>query len=114
MKITKSQLRKIIKEELSTISEGDIDLRDQGVEEDPRSPQEHQQEDLNNILKKLSNPKQSAHVKAALDQSGVFELDPIKNKKAIQFIMNAHRQHADGVLDSILVQIADEVLRVNV
>ena len=107
-------MKKLFENWRKTLSEGDIDLRDQGVEEDPRSPQEHQQEDLNNILKKLSNPKQSAHVKAALDQSGVFELDPIKNKKAIQFIMNAHRQHADGVLDSILVQIADEVLKVNV
>ena len=117
MKITKAQLKQTIKEEISkTLSEGeyDIDLRDYGVEEDPRSPQEHQQEDLNDILKKLSDPEQREQVKAALEQSGVLELDPIENKKAIAFIMNAHRQHADGVLDSILVQIADEVLKVNV
>ncbi len=114
MKVTKSQLKQIIKEELATISEGDTDLRDYGVEEDPRSPQEHQQEDLNDILKRLSDPEQREHVKAALEQSGVLELDPIKNKKAIQFIMNAHRQHAGGVLDSILVTIADEVLKVRV
>ena len=82
MKVTKSQLKQIIKEELATISEGDTDLRDYGVEEDPRSPQEHQQEDLNDILKRLSDPEQREHVKAALEQSGVLELDPIKNKKS--------------------------------
>jgi len=109
MKLTKSQLIKIIKEEMSkALNEGDIDLGDSGVEEDP------QQADLNSILRKLADPKQGEHVKAALEQSGVLELDPIENKKAIAFIMNEHRQHADGVLDSILVQIADEVLKVSV
>ena len=93
MKITKQQLKQIIKEELSMALN----------------------EELNDILKKLSNPKQREHIKAALNASGVFELDPIKDKKEIKSIINNLRaRNADEVLDFILVQIADQVLKVNV
>ena len=102
MKLTKKQLKQIIKEELN---EYDTDL---GI--DPPAPEDP----LDDILKRSPNPKQREQVKAALEQSGVLQLDPIEHKRAIKFIMNAHRQHADEVLDFILVKIADEVLKVNV
>ena len=63
----------------------------------------------------VSNPKQREHINAALNASGVFELDPIKDKKEIKSIINNLRaRNADEVLDFILVQIADQVLKVNV
>ena len=102
MKLTKQQLKQIIKEELSEIE------TDLGIARGP------DQGELVNILKRLDNPQQQEQVKAALEQSGVFQLDPIEHKKAIEFIMNAHRQHADEVLDFILVKIANEVLKVSI
>ena len=112
MKIKKSTLRKIVKEEFSkALSEGEYDI-ETGVP--AMSPEELKGEKLNDILSRLADPEQRRRAEHALNESGVFDLDPIEHKKAIKFIMNAHRQHADGVLDFILVKIADEVLKVKV
>jgi len=108
MKITKSQLKQLIKEEIEDVLTNEVIDTDTGI--DPGAPEDL----LDDILERLADPDQREQVKAALEQSGVLQLDPIEHKRAIKFIMNAHRQHAGQVLDFILVKIADEVLKVNI
>ena len=70
---------------------------------------------LDDILDRLSDPAQRQQVKTDLEQSGVFQLDPIEDKKKIKSIINRMRGNStDQVLDFILVTIADEVLKVRV
>jgi len=118
MKITKSQLKQIIEEELEDVLTNEVIDTDTGI--DPGAPADlgwsrpRGRDLLDDILERLADPDQIEQVKAALEQSGVLQLDPIEHKRAIKFIMNAHRQHAGQVLDFILVKIADEVLKVNI
>ena len=109
MKITKSQLKQIIKEEISkALSEGEFDIG-LGIDADPsESP-------LDNILNRLADPAQREQVKTELEQSGALQLDPIEDKEKIKSIINVMRSRSsDEVLDFILVKIADEVLKVSV
>ena len=73
---------------------------------------------LDDILDRLSDRAQRQQVKTDLEQSGVFQLDPIEDKEKIKSIINRmrmrHRTSTDQVLDFILVTIADEVLKVRV
>ena len=70
---------------------------------------------LDDILDRLSDPAQRQQVKTDLEQSGVFQLDPIEDKEKIKSIINRMRGNStDQVLDFILVTIADEVLKVRV
>jgi len=114
MKITKTQLKQIIKEEISNVlSEGEYDI---GAVAPAMSPEGLKDEELNDILSRLADPEQKRQVKDALIKSGVFDLDPIEHKEKIKLIMNTlrGRMNADEVLDFILVQIADKVLKVNI
>jgi hypothetical protein len=70
---------------------------------------------LDDLLSRLADPAQRQQVKTELDQSGVFQLDPIEDKEKIKSIINRMRGNStDQVLDFILVTIADEVLKVSV
>ena len=70
---------------------------------------------LDDILDRLSDRAQRQQVKTDLEQSGVFQLDPIEDKEKIKSIINRMRGNStDQVLDFILVTIADEVLKVRV
>ena len=70
---------------------------------------------LDDLLDRLSDPAQRQQVKSDLEQSGVFQLDPIEDKEKIKSIINRMRGNStDQALDFILVTIADEVLKVRV
>ena len=75
----------------------------------------NENEGYDDILNRLADPAQRKQVKTGLEQSGVFQLDPIEDKEEIKSIINRMRGNStDQVLDFILVTIADKVLKVHV